>query len=903
MVPTASVQLQALWAKSNRDDLTEWMPLTVHAEDASAVAGLLFTDWLAPSVRRTLAGDMQDAEARALARWLAGLHDCGKVHGGFQAQVPEQWQRLQSAGLTYYASKTGSRQIPHSVISHHAIEKYLQRAGWERGVARSYAVVAGGHHGMPPQKSVLQECRNDPGVNHPKWVPLREELIDLVTASTGATDYMSSWGSRSLTPQQQVLWTGLVIMADWIASNTDVFPLMLSRNSESFANDALAGLDLPSAWRPTPEPDPNNALFSRFDLPLGATANSMQSAVLESASAAKRPCLLIVESEPGSGKTEAALLASEVLADKFGLGGVFVGLPTTATANGMFSRVHAWLLQNPELDYTSLQLAHGKAFLNASYASLRDIDRDGDTSQPTVLAHQWLSGRKRQLLANFTVATIDQLLFMALQAKHVVLRHLGLATTVVIVDEVHANELLMRHFLVRALEWLGSYGVPVIMLSATLPAEQRIAYAKAYGVGCRTEIDTAILGGEIGYPSVTVVDDNVSVSLPAPGDDSTVIAVERIDDSLETLVERIDRLISDGGCVGVIRNTVRRAQETARELQGHYGDDIICLHASFVAAHRSLVESKVIELLGRSSAEGIRPRLIVVATQVVEQSLDIDFDALITDLAPIDLLLQRTGRLHRHRRARPERLSTPTVIISGVEDWESLPPLPIRSSRSVYQPYDLFTSLAVLQGMDSISVPGDIAELVQRAYAPTFTAPVGWEAVVEDAKRIADADRVKYADEARGVQILGPHHARDLVGWFDRPSGDPEDRKSFARVRAGAGSLEVILTQRDGEEVRLPDSCGGDIIPTTGCPEPWQARKALSAAMRLPSVLCQAWVVDQVIDELEQRAGKYMGWIESPLLRGELMLELDSTGRGILAGYSLTYDSELGLITEKLEST
>jgi CRISPR/Cas system-associated endonuclease/helicase Cas3 len=217
----------------------------------------------------------------------------------------------------------------------------------------------------------------------------------------------------------------------------------------------------------------------------------------------------------GDGKTEAAMMAAEVLAARSGAGGVMIALPTQATSDAMFRRMMEWIEHQPAVepegsvvpdggepdDRRSVFLAHGKAWLNPDFRAVprgrslaRDMDSDSDDRAKTrgkcvdhgAYVDQWMTGRRKGVLADFVVGTIDQVLFVSLQSRHVALRHLALARKVVILDEVHSFDAYMDVYLERALEWLGSYGVPVIALSATLPSELRKRLLDAYQRGAKT---------------------------------------------------------------------------------------------------------------------------------------------------------------------------------------------------------------------------------------------------------------------------------------------------------------------------------------------------------------------------------------------------------------------------------
>jgi CRISPR-associated helicase Cas3 len=618
----------------------------------------------------------------------------------------------------------------------------------------------------------------------------------------------------------------------------------------------------------------------------------------------------------GTGKTEAALLAAEVLAARFGCGGVYFALPTMATSDAMFRRVADWIGNLDGIGVMSTYLAHGKAGLNddfrglmrpSSMTKVHDSDDMSCDTRAEVLS--WLSGRKKGVLANMVVGTIDQLLFAALQAKHLVLRHLAFAGKVVVVDEVHAADDHMRMFLVRALEWLAAYGVPVVLLSATLPAAQRQELADGYrrGLGLASEPVPA----DAPYPAVTVVD-ATGVEIGSSPDEVVVpqpVTLRCLDDDLETLAVEFEAQLVDGGCVAVIRNTVGRAQEAARFLEERFGTDIVLHHSRFIATHRIRREAELRAELGRDSN---RPtRRIVVGTQVLEQSLDVDFDLMVTDLAPVDLVLQRLGRLHRHDRGeagRPPLLRQPTVLITGIDDWTDAGlPEPVGGSRIVYGASRLLRAAGVLglssSGTVSIDLASDIRALVERAYGDTPPVPDAWLPAVSMADRkqaeASDAQRAK-AEPFRipGIDELDG----SLMGWLgygDASEAENPRSEGAGRVRDTEDGIEVIVVQRrsDGEVVFIDDGsqyAGTSVVPTLGPPE-WKLARALAGTtVRFPLLMtANPADFDAVLDALEAQA--HEGWQESPWLAGQLALHLDDGWCAQVAGFDLHYDLRYGL--------
>ncbi|MGC4962914.1 CRISPR-associated helicase Cas3' [Gordonia sp. DT101] len=903
-----SRQVLAAWAKSDRES-DGWLSLVRHCEDAAEVAGYLWDEWLPRSTRRFLAGGSTDDVARILGRFLAGTHDVGKLSPAFAIQVDMLCGPMRDAGLRFPFPIDHRSDAPHSLVGFIALQGYLQSVGFNRRTARSYAVVGGSHHGVPPTTSqaVAGAERREKHFGDAQWAAARDELIAHVIEHVDAQSLLERWASTPLTRPQQVLWTGFVIMADWIASNGHLFSLSERTESVVAAADAWRELDLPAPWFADPPDDLGDLMTDRFELPPGAVPNAMQGAVVDAARAMTEPGMLIIESTMGSGKTEAAFAAAEYLAAKFGLGGVFVALPTMATSDAMFTRVHTWLSNQGSEVVTSVMLAHSKSHLNDEFRGLDrtsrlvDIGTDSDGT-PTgctaeVIAHQWFFGRKRSMLADVVVGTIDQLLFAGLQAKHVMLRHLALANKVMVIDEVHAADEYMRHYLIRSLEWLAAYRIPVIMMSATLPGDQRVALARAYesGLGGASAGGDDI-GGDLGYPVVTSVGVTRSIST-VPQETLTSVTIERRDDEDATLVALLRDAMAGGGCVAVIRNTVRRAQRTAGVLRAEFGDDVVLLHSRFVAKHRSDLEKELVGQLGR---EGRRPKMrIVVATQVIEQSLDLDFDLLISDIAPVDLLLQRVGRLHRHRRERPAALQKPRLVLTGVLDWHAEPPTLDTGATRVYGASRLYRCAAVLDGRETITLPADVPKLVQAAYAEQVAAADAWTATMVAADRQQAARAADQRDRAETWRLSAPS-GRDLIDWFTKNTLDADDPRGYARVRDSDECIEVLLTRSVGGVVYLLPQCGGDLIDTHFEPPSRLARKALNSSIRLPIELSRPDKIDRTITELELRM--YEGWQSSKWLAGELVVELDESNSAEVLDYRVTYDENDGLLVDRIET-
>lgn len=674
----------------------------------------------------------------------------------------------------------------------------------------------------------------------------------------------------------------------------------------------MGRLGLPSPWAAAAPDD--RALFSRH---LGLDSpRPLQVGLVDLARALTEPELLILEAPTGEGKTKAALGAAEILASRFGLGGVLFALPTQATSDGIFGVVRDWLGSIETTADVSLSLAHGKAAFNTDFqqvpktAAIFDTDTSG--TEGRAVAHWFLTGRgKLATMSDFVVGTVDQLLMAALCAKHVVLRHLGVTGKVVVIDEIHAADVFMRQYLCRMLTWLAAYDVPVIAMSATLTPSIRHELLAAYNDGRGRRTPRAGTGGTA-YPRIThtAPDGAAVVALPASARSSTIRRSELAggtDDIAAAALAAARR----GGNVAVICNTVRRAQDVFRAI-GETADDVELelLHSRFLTPERIDKEQRLRARLGPSAqhTDGQRP-LVVVATQVIEQSLDIDFDVMFSDIAPVDLLLQRAGRLHRHEwkhETRPPAHRTATLIFTGFERTEGEPPRLDRGCTAVYGAAALLRAIATLDehfgNHDTIVSPDHVADLVTRAYE-TIGPPAGWEDAWARAQEKDDDLRHEKRRRAKGFLIPSPAR-RDLVGWADQSAADAVDERAVAQVRDAEDSIEVVVIQRINGCPIIPEwaaeHAGAQLDFATVIDDDI-AVAAAKNTLRLPGYLSSAGIGDLLIDDLEQNC--IDTWQNSRWLKGVLPLVLDANGDAEHVGHLFHYDTDLGLVVTRSENS
>ena len=921
--------LAVLWGKSDHGSGANL--LLQHLLDTAAVAECLWDHYLSDGLRRSLdriAGGT--GGGRQLLAFLCGVHDLGKATPAFQAQQPDLAQAVWAAGLQVEGlPPRAARTWRHEVSGAKALLDAMTGAGWPRPQRSWVWPVIAGHHGRFPAKAALGvPPSRGPAHGDARWHQVRQGVIGRVVQAVGANGLDALCPEAVPSRSVQLTISGVVIMADWIASQEELFTgvFNLDRVTMPAARDRAragwAALALDGGWRKL-EPGPAESLVDRR---FGYPPRPVQATVLDAVQQMPRPGLVVVEAPTGEGKTEAALAAAEILAARSGASGVFIGMPSQATADQMFRRTREWVAGvSPG---RQMALLHGRRRFSRAWTEMAapsgtdpadvpldeygqpefghapaGVAEDGPDPDAATAAAEWFLGAKRGLLAPVVIGTIDQLLFAATRTRHVVLRHAGLSSKVVVLDEIHAADVYMYEFVAHALRWLGQGGVPAVLLSATLSPAQRQRLVDSYLQGATGETDLRAELPTAGYPAVTTcsaAEDtpiHVEVATAETWRPSRRVSVEILAEDPGDPDGRVAELVAartrDGGCVLVIRNTVSRAQQTYQRLVDAMDDDIVLLHSRLVAGDRADRTAHAVEALG--PAADARPRrLTIVATQVAEQSFDIDVDLLITDLAPVDLLIQRIGRLHRHDRpgtARPSALRAPRVVVTGMDPQPEGPPRIDVGTQAVYPPALLLRTAAQVARAESDGwlLPSQAPALVAEAYGTEGVVPPSWRAELSVVEEAWMADGVRRAALA-GEHLLVPEGhwtARTLAGLHDIGStGSAGDDELRARVRDGEDTLAVVLLRRTD---RGMETMNRKWLGLAGEHGPAVVDDVLAGTVRLPARLTGAGLDLGTLPE----------WQDRPPLRWLRVLVLNSDGVVGLDGHHVRYDGQLGLTVER----
>lgn len=926
-----------IWAKRHRGLSGEepsshpYHPLICHCLDVAAVAELLWEEVLKPHFREEMSRELgldQDLAGKCLA-FLAGLHDLGKATPAFQGQWREARIRLEKAGLSCPLLLS---QVHHGTLTTCLLGELLPHllSSFPAAAIKQIAFILGGHHGVFPRQIDLDNVTKKERGGR-KWRELQLSVLQEFANLWGISDLPAPQAS-GLSAAFLLKLAGLVSVADWIGSNEDYFPFASPEiNSADYlkrarrqAQDALKGLGW-LGWNP---PSTLVTLPELFPIIRIHGLRPLQAAVSELLQPLTEPGLVVVEAPMGEGKTEAAMYLADHWAVVLGQKGCYFALPTMATSNQMFRRVKEFLGQRYSEELVNLQLLHGHASLAAEFQALRQraerlfvpANLEGDEGvchaklPGEIIAAEWFTHRKRGLLAPFGVGTVDQILLAALHTRHYFVRLFGLSHKTVIVDEVHAYDAYMVKLLERLLEWLAALGCSVVMLSATLPYQRRQALMKAYCRGLGRPCPPIIKSP---YPRVSWI--------TSSGEGTQGFAVSPLsskklnlwwlalqnsanenDSHYFQLGQQLQKALAEGGCAAVICNTVGRAQEIYTALKKFFpspdaGDgfpELDLFHARYPFEDREERERRTLQRFGKTGSGVNRPhRAVLVATQVIEQSLDLDFDLMVTEMAPVDLLLQRAGRLHRHQRTRPANLQEPTLMLLTSELQGEVPRFD-PGTESVYHPHLLLKTWLALRGRQTIAIPEEVEELIEIVYGdgtPAEELPSEVLQVWEETWKDLQRNQQEEENQARLRYILPPYFPDDI--WEHPTPGLEEDdpavhRSLQALTRWGDPSVSLVLLYEKGDKVFL-DLGAEQPVALEIKPEGDLVRGLLQRSVTITHRHLVPWLLKE--GEIPT------GWRRHPLLCRHRLIRLNPAGRWHGAGYELSLDPELGVVITSMK--
>lgn len=797
-----------------QDNYVAYHLLPYHCLDVVAVAGQWWHH--SAALRQQFKQSMQVDENSAYA-WLMffiALHDLGKLDIRFQMKSSTTMQQLQ-ADIYKDVKNTVDTKYDHGSNGYGWFEHELPDYGFgclSENEAMNWMQQVAGHHGRIPENSSLVEpafisnaIKQQDKQARIEWVQRLKQLF-LEPVGLELNDIPETLPS---------MLAGFCSVCDWIGSSTDYFSYQTSEQADlkayfnsrlPFAEKALKAFGVLSrvkgkggmaALFPQYEPQGLQTVVDIFPLAQGLT---------------------LIEAPTGSGKTEAALAyASKLLTSDPSLGSsIIFALPTQATANAMLKRLEE-IADKLFEGGANVVLAHGKGDLNPDFKNIlaNSLLTAQGSEEARVQCSEWLgASKKRAFLGQVGVCTIDQVLLSVLPVRHQFVRGFGVQKSILIVDEVHAYDSYMYELLTAVLKRQKQAVGSVILLSATLPHHQKAKLLQSWGVQSEQKNPA--------YPLVTHASANLVLPFELPDSEQTAERIVNIETwQAEQLVlspeqlEEIAQTAEQGAKVAVICNLVADAQNIAQQLAALTTIPVDLFHSRFRFIDRQKIEQNITGYYGKHEKDRALGGRILVATQVVEQSLDLDFDWMLTQLCPVDLLFQRLGRLHRHQRDnRPPGFEQPRCVVI-VPTTEAV----YGDTRYVYQ------NLRALWRTEQFLKNKEIIFKSNQEDLKTYTAYRDWiekvycEEAWGDEPEVVEKAYQKYSDEVVDVQRM---IANMIIKRKVEEIKSDESDKAGSLTRDGEMSITVILIVKKQDKFFTLDNVDLESL------EKWQYWEAIS---------------------------------------------------------------------------
>lgn len=897
-----------LWAKLDKEKQGSYHPPLFHLIDTATIARQLLLRGLPSALTQKLMDGLAISHDSLLrfVPFLCGVHDLGKIAPDFEFQneqgIEIAVKLIGDEAYQKWLDKRSGNKIPHGTITTVTLPEYLAKFGVESLLAEEMAAITGGHHGIIPHPEDIQEARNRRfNIGKKYWQALRKETLDELVKYTqvSADDFPTTIPAAC-----KIILAGLVTLSDWLASNSNWFPYSnvpldeYKTTVEGKAKRALAESGW-IGWEQHPEPLPLEKLFSYIENFVPRDLQTKTEQLLPQVS--NSPTLLVIEAPTGEGKTETAITVAEWCGTNSGIAkGAYFALPTQATSNQLYQRIQEFLEHRYPNQTVLLNLVHGHAQLSEDFSQTvvcrLDQVHDEDGNSPGVVASEWFTYRKRPLLSPWGTGTIDQALMGILRSKHNFVRLLGLAGKTVILDEIHAYDAYTSTLIESLLEWLGALGSPVVAMSATLSQGQRQAFVNAYSRGLGQSPPQL---ENCPYPRLTIYSPSQASTVSfevSPLNASRKIRLEWIE--AEQIPDILAGRLAGGGTAAVLRTLVSWSQQTYEDLiPPSFGQaERMLFHSRFLHIDRQRIEQQCLATYGKTvDTTKPRARSVCVATQVIEQSLDLDFDLMISDLAPIDLLIQRVGRIWRHQRARPTGLTEPTLYLIRPNLKQETPDFNPTIERFIYERHLLLRTWDALQVLKD----GDnhyylepmqwvddhhrqIDWLIEQIYDPSRLPFATFSP--QQKKDWQDSQqqlRARMDSEQQLASIRNLPHVNSLAEAWEI-THRPEHIDTATRLTPP--NATVVLAQQQGNGLVLPRS--QRLINPNCKPSKEEVKDILAHSVNLT----QQGLVQQLFN-LDPEPG----WEDNTLLRQVKLLRLENGVYRGIEGWQISLDDQLGV--------
>ena len=894
------------WGKAASENDGSYHLLVYHALDVAAVGNVFLAQNTPVCEKIAQLASLSPDIFREWFTFALALHDLGKFADSFQNLRCQILHKLQG--------KVSKRKyaIKHDTLGWLLWKKHLREKMAGRGLI---SVSAGserkrggevpfdcwikavvGHHGVPPEMGIdtgLDKDFAEQDIN-----AATEFITELIAFMLPMEKTFPNTDKRQAKLASWWL-AGLTVFSDWLGSNvifftydTRVMPLSdYWQETQLKAAKALAEVGMLKN-KPSNLLDITNLIKENNKV----TMTPLQKLAADQ-HISPAPHLFILEDVTGAGKTEAAVLLAHKLMQVGQGNGIYFALPTMATANAMYTRMSAiYKKMFDSSAYPSLVLAHGsremaKEFQQSIVPDNSSLESHYEQDELAASAHcnAWLAdNKKKALLADVGVGTIDQALLAILPSHHQSLRLLGLMHKILIVDEVHACDAYMHELLRALLHAHAVVGGSAILLSATLPQQQRqeLLHSFAKGGGWA---DVKVRSKN--YPLLTCLSANnfSETAVATRAEVKRNVAVQFLSEE-QAVYSLLNETAKRGQCACWIRNTVRDATIAYQKIKALYpGMQVELFHARFALGDRLDIEAQVVERFGKDSNATMRAGRVLIATQVVEQSLDLDFDTLITDLAPIDLIIQRAGRLRRHTRDKdgdpvvgtdqrdkvclhifaPQFTETPDA--GWYKDF-------FPQAQKVYEDHGrLWLTAKILQKRKFFSVPQDMRSMIEKVYDREAKIPDGLDF------RSIEADGNRRAQASTAVLNKIP-----LKDGYTQSSMEVCWDESITPTRLGEPTTTVYLAKWSNESLQ----------PWVQGEHAWRMSSVTIRSFYVKGEVRQADIPPEEIKKSKEQLPAKGKW-------GALLPLVQHNGewRGVLQGekqrYNFIYCDKLGLVLEE----
>ncbi|MYR95254.1 MULTISPECIES: CRISPR-associated helicase Cas3' [unclassified Streptomyces] len=791
------VDVRPIWGKLGNGSRPH--PLICHALDTAEVASQLFDLCLGPYLKNRLEAALEPlGDAREWAARLAGLHDLGKCSPTFQGLRADVAKTLlpESDHAAIDRLREGQRSpgartdVAHGLISALYVRKQLVKWGASAETAESIGVALGAHHGYVPGPADLRQISYKRGaIGGETWATRVEELADelcRLRRTPEGEPSAADWARVMMDGPAELALAALTSVSDWVASD---------RREEAHAG---AGVDLTAyaagvvateqpkvkslGWEACTVPE-DTSFGSLF--PQSSERRDLQTRLEQLVAGERGLGVFLLSAPTGEGKTKAALQAAACMIRLHHLRGFHVAMPTRASGNQAYEVAAELLRPWDGHAMGRLKLFHGAAgeYLNRRSAAgppplcPECVAEDGGRGASDQFGCDSDAQAKAQLsskadhLNPLVVSTVDQVLKAAVRSGHVFVRLAGLSGKVIIFDEVHGYDVHSGVLFETLLYRLGGLRTPVVLLSATLSTRQQHALVNSWRAGALGlsvgELPGPEVPGTAAYPRILSADVSVGGTVSAVGVTAAPVNRDRVVQlhwvDRQDVVELALREARRGRNVAIVHNLVGEAKKDWELLRRAVGDlagqTVVAelIHGRLDPAERLAAEGRLRARFGPRGSMTAAPGSggsVVIGTMVLESSLDLDFDVMISAVAPIDSLIQRMGRIGRHR-VGAERPEIRFVLIRVPEPRSGRKAVNFGYAVNVYDEAILLRTLAVLRERDVIRCPDEVQELLDRVYddGEKLRSPLGWEEQWERAAARSERGTPKAGREALTARI------------------------------------------------------------------------------------------------------------------------------------------------------